>query len=59
MSYGSYRNKTEGGNGGKRGHSNMSHHDGTEIIKEFSDKARRQQSRKMKRDFKLQRFEED
>jgi len=37
--------KTEGGSGGKRGHSNMDHWDGTEIIKRRTKKRRRQQDR--------------
>ncbi|MFC3152268.1 hypothetical protein ACFOEK_14630 [Litoribrevibacter euphylliae] len=32
---------TEGGNGGKRGHSNMEHRDETEIIKAASNVRRR------------------
>ena len=33
--------KTEGGQGGRRGHSNMTHWTGTEEIKAVSKKARR------------------
>lgn len=59
MSYGNYRNKTEGGSGGKRGHSNQNHHDYTETIKEFSKKSRRQNSRDIERKFKYRQFEEE
>ncbi len=37
--------KTEGGNGGKLGHSNMSHWDYTEVIKQECKKARRIQDK--------------
>ena len=37
-----YKHKTEGGQGGKRGHSNMTHWTRTEEIKAMSKKARRQ-----------------
>ena len=40
--------KTEGGQGGKRGHSNMTHWEGTEIVKEKSKRARRQVDRAIK-----------
>lgn len=40
-----YSLKTEGGQGGRLGHSNMAHWDGTEIIKEKSKKARRLQDK--------------
>jgi hypothetical protein len=33
--------KTEAGSGGKRGHSNMEHFDGTETVKRIARKARR------------------
>jgi hypothetical protein len=33
--------KTEAGSGGKRGHSNMAHFDGTAIVKRIARKARR------------------
>ena len=46
MSYG-YRKKTEGGQGGKIGHSKMCHWDGTEIIKEKTKKARRAIDKKL------------
>ena len=41
MGYGLRRNKVEGGSGGKRGHSNMTHWEYTEEIKQRSRKARR------------------
>ena len=37
--------KLEAGQGGKKGHSNMSHWDGTEIIKEKTKRALRQVDR--------------
>ena len=40
MSNGPYRAKTEGGHA--KGHSNMCHHDGTDVIKEATRKTRRQ-----------------
>lgn len=40
-------NKTEGGQGGKRGHSNMIHWDGTETIKLRTKKKRRLISKKL------------
>jgi len=40
--------KTEGGSGGKRGHSNMAHWERTEIIKAKADRARRRQVRALK-----------
>lgn len=40
-------NKTEGGSGGKRGHSNMTHHDKTEFIKVSCKKTRRVNDRKV------------
>lgn len=42
MSFGAKKNKTEGGSGGKRGHSNMCHWETTEEIKEKSKIRRRQ-----------------
>lgn len=33
--------KTEGGSGGKKGHSNMTHWDRTEFVKKANNKARR------------------
>jgi hypothetical protein len=33
--------KSEGGSGGKRGHSNMAHYDHTEIVKKSTKKIRR------------------
>lgn len=41
--------KIEGGQGGKLGHSNMSHRTGTEEIKDRSKLLRRRQSREMER----------
>lgn len=41
MSYRLKHSKTEGGSGGRRGHSNMCHWDKTEIVKDESKKARR------------------
>jgi len=52
MSYGNFSKKTEGGQGGKRGHSNMCHWTGTEEIKEFSKKSRRNEDRKVARGLK-------
>ncbi len=40
------RIKTEGGSGGKRGHSNMSHWSPTEWVKREARKARRSQDKK-------------
>lgn len=42
--------KTEGGNGGRRGHSNMSHHDKTAVVKTTARKARRAADRRIVRD---------
>jgi hypothetical protein len=42
------KQKIEGGQGGKRGHSNMCHWDFTEDIKSKSRKKRRQVDRKFK-----------
>ena len=39
--------KTEGGSGGKRGHSNMCHWDYTEEIKREANKRRRQQDKQI------------
>ncbi|MCH6259319.1 hypothetical protein MLD52_22385 [Puniceicoccaceae bacterium K14] len=39
--------KTEGGQGGKRGHSNMEHWDYTEAIKEATRRRRRSQSKRI------------
>ena len=39
------RIKTEGGSGGKRGHSNMTHYDKTAIVKKVTRKARRAQDK--------------
>lgn len=40
-----YWGKTEGGSGGKRGHSNMEHWERTENVKNGSRKARRMQDK--------------
>lgn len=45
--------KTEGGQGGKRGHSNMIHWDGTEEIKRRTKKKRREHDKK-----EVQKFED-
>ncbi len=42
--------KTEAGSGGKRGHSNMSHYDHTEIVKKNARKARRAQDKEATRE---------
>jgi len=42
--------KIEGGQGGKRGHSNMTHWTGTEEIKQATKKLRRRQSKKIERE---------
>jgi len=39
--------RTKGGQGGKKGHSNMSHYAGTEIIKKGHKKHLRQESKKL------------
>ncbi len=48
MAYKNLRVKTEGGSGGKRGHSNMTHWERTEVIKDKTARARRQQVRALK-----------
>jgi hypothetical protein len=50
MGYGLRRNKIEGGSGGKRGHSNMTHWDYTEEIKRRSRKARRRTAKVLERE---------
>jgi hypothetical protein len=50
MSYGLRRNKVEGGSGGKRGHSNMTHWEYTEEIKQRSRKARRRAAKVFERE---------
>jgi hypothetical protein len=45
----------EGGSGGKRGHSNMTHWDYTEEIKRRSRKARRAQGKTLEREERLAR----
>jgi hypothetical protein len=49
----SLRPITRGGNGGKRGHSNMSHWDGTEVIKTSHKKHLRAESKKLSREARL------
>lgn len=44
--------KTEGGNGGKKGHSNMAHWSKTEVIKQEAKKSRRENDKKEVKDFK-------
>jgi len=39
--------KSKGGNGGKKGHSNMSHWTGTEIVKAANKKHRRKESKEI------------
>lgn len=46
MSFGRIK-KIEGGSGGKRGHSNMTHWEFTEVIKHQAKKKRRIQSKKI------------
>jgi hypothetical protein len=50
MALGIRKMKTEGGSGGKRGHSNMTHWDYTEEIKRRSRKARRAQAKTLERE---------
>jgi len=50
MGYGLRRNKVEGGSGGKRGHSNMTHWEYTEEIKQRSRKARRGTAKALERE---------
>ena len=45
--------KTEGGQGGRRGHSNMTHYERTEILKKDSAKLRRHNARKLARQAKF------
>jgi hypothetical protein len=52
MGYGLRRNKIEGGSGGKRGHSNITHWEYTEEIKQRSRKARRQAAKLVGREAK-------
>lgn len=42
--------KTEGGSGGRRGHSNMCHWEYTEVIKRLARKRRRAESRQLVRE---------
>jgi hypothetical protein len=49
----STRIKIEGGSGGKRGHSNMTHWEYTEEIKRRSRKARRQEAKGLERRARL------
>lgn len=39
--------KTEGGQGGRKGHSNMTHYEGTEEIKQHSKKVRRHKDKEI------------
>ena len=55
MGYGLRRNKVEGGSGGKRGHSNMTHWEYTEEIKQRSRKARRRAAKTLEREAKQAR----
>jgi hypothetical protein len=55
MALGIRKMKTEGGSGGKRGHSNMTHWDYTEEIKRRSRKARRAQGKTLEREERLAR----
>jgi len=41
------KHKTEGGQGGRKGHSNMTHWTGTEEIKDNNKKARRLEGKRM------------
>lgn len=50
MGYGLRRNEVEGGSGGKRGHSNMTHWEYTEEIKQRSGKARRRAAKALERE---------
>jgi hypothetical protein len=59
MGYGLRRNKIEGGSGGKRGHSNMTHWEYTEEIKHRSRKARRRVAKTLLRQAKQTREELD
>jgi len=43
---GQYKGPTEGGSGGKRGHSGMEHWTDTEVLKDSSRKHRRKEDRK-------------
>ena len=43
--------QTKGGSGGKKGHSNMSHYAGTEIIKKANKKHRRENSKNIIREW--------
>lgn len=41
--------KTEGGQGGRRGHSNMVHYEGTEEVKQRSKQVRRRKDKQIAR----------
>ncbi len=43
----SEKHKTEGGQGGRKGHSNMVHYEGTLEVKERSKKLRRRQDKEI------------
>jgi hypothetical protein len=49
MSYGTRKAKVEGGSGGRRGHSNMTHWTTTEEIKVATKKARRAEAKGVER----------
>lgn len=49
----SSKGKTEGGQGGRRGHSNMTHWERTETIKHDTARARRQDVRQLARAARL------
>lgn len=59
MGYGLQRNKIDGGSGGKRGHSNMTHWEYTGEIKRRSRKARRQAGKTLERQAKQVREEDE
>ena len=46
--------KTEGGNGGRRGHSNMNHRETTDEIKTATRKLRRAQTKTLCREARLE-----
>lgn len=43
----STKHKTEGGSGGRKGHSNMTHYEGTEEVKRRSKRVRRDQDKQL------------
>lgn len=54
MSYGTRKTRIEGGSGGKRGHSNMTHWVTTEEIKDTTRKARRAEAKDWERRAKVE-----